>query len=74
MQNRVAGDFRDSLDFWHAGRIFNSPPVLNSDFVQADPTLRIFAVDDPNVHHMLCHVYHKVRAVRPMPKFGTPTF
>lgn len=72
--NRVAGDFRDTLNFWHMGRIFETEPNLNADFVQADPTERIFAVGGPDIQNLWCHVFHKVKAVRPMPKFGTPTF
>ena len=72
--SRVAGDFRTSLDFWHLGRIFSTPPSLNQDFIECTPTHRIFAVTDPAVEKLYCHVFNKVRAVRPMPKFGTPTF
>lgn len=72
--NRVAGDFRETLDFWHAGRIFTAPPSLNGSFITSDPTTRIFAVEDPSVNKVLCHVYNQVRAVRLMPKFGNPTF
>lgn len=74
--NRVAGDFRNSLDFWHMGRIFNplNPPVLNDQFVTSDPTERIFAVTDPNEDKLYCHVLNKVRAVRLMPKYGNPSF
>lgn len=70
--NRVAGDFRDSLNFWHMGRIFANEPALNSQFVVSNPTTRVFAVEDPTVQKMYCHVLNKVRAVRPMPKYGTP--
>lgn len=72
--NRVAGDFRSTLDYWTAGRIFATPPALNEDFVQADPTHRIFAVTDPDVDKLYCQVLNKVLAIRPMPKYGTPTF
>lgn len=74
--NRVAGDFRSTLDFWHAGRIFlpGTLPALNEDFVQADPTHRIFAVTDPDEDKLYCQVLNKVLAIRPMPKYGTPTF
>lgn len=74
MPSRVAGDFADNLDFWHLARKFAAPPALNQDFVQADPTHRIFAVTDPAEQKLWCHVYNKIRAVRPMPKYGTPTF
>lgn len=69
----VHGEFRDSLDFWHSGRIFSSRPSLNSAFVRADPTARIFAVEDLVVEQMYCQLYNHVSAVRPLPYFGTPT-
>lgn len=74
--NRVAGDFRSTLNFWHMGRIFDyaTPPALNDEFINSDPTHRVFAVTDPDVQKMYAHVYNKIRAIRPMPKFGTPQF
>lgn len=71
--SRVAGEFNDSLDFWHLGRKFATRPQLNEEFVQANPTHRVFAVTDEEVQKLYCHVYNKVKAIRPMPKFGTPT-
>lgn len=72
--NRVAGDFKTTLDHWHLARKFPGAPALNEEFVEADPTHRIFAVIDPDVQKLYAHILHKVRAVRSMPKFGTPTF
>lgn len=74
--NRVAGDFRTSLDFWHLARKFDSLPALNAAFIQMDPdqTTRIFAVEDNSVDKVLVHILNKVKAVRGMPKYGTPTF
>lgn len=72
--SRVSGEFRTSLSYWHMGRIFGSKPVLNQSFIEADPTKRIFAVTDPNVNSLYAHVFHKIKAIRPIPKFGTPTF
>lgn len=71
--SRVAGEFTSSLDYWHLGRIFATQPALNEDFVQCDPatTKRIFAVQD-GADSLYCHVYNKIQAIRPMPKFGTP--
>lgn len=74
MQNRVAGEFKTSLDMWHMGRKFDTPPALNAEFVTCNPTNRVFAVEDPTVAKLYCHVYNKVSALRPMPVFGTPTF
>ena len=75
MPSRVAGDFRTSLDYWHLGRIFGSEPTLSQEFIECAPedTERIFAVTDPNAQKLYCHVLNKIKAVRPMPKYGTPT-
>lgn len=73
-QSRVAGDFKTSLNFWHMGRIFDSSPALNADFVEADNIERIFAVSDGGATHKYwCMFAHDIRARRPMPKFGVPT-
>ena len=76
MPSRVAGDFRNTLDYWHLGRIFSSEPSLNETFIKCIPenTSRIFAVEDPTAQKLYCHVLNKIKAVRPMPKYGTPTF
>lgn len=71
-RNRVAGDFKDTLNYWHMGRIFATAPALNNDFITSDPTTRIFAVTDPSASKLYVHVLNKVQAIRPMPKFGTP--
>jgi hypothetical protein len=73
MPSRVAGEFRTSLDYWHLGRKFATQPALNQTFIECDPaaTKRIFAVEE-GADSLYCHVYNKIKAVRPMPKFGTP--
>lgn len=70
--SRVAGDFKTNLDFWHDGRIFSAPPVLNQSFIECVPDERIFNVVDPNEDKLYVQVYNKIRAYRPMPYFGTP--
>lgn len=71
--SRVAGDFRNTLDFWHLGRKFSSAPALNQAFVECEPDDRIFAVQE-GVQSLYAHVYNKISAVRLMPKFGSPSF
>lgn len=68
------GAFRESLSYWHLGRIFrqSNPPVLNGDFVQAQPSSRIFAVEEQNVENIYIQLYNHVSALRLMPKYGTP--
>jgi hypothetical protein len=69
----VHGDFRDNLAFWHLGRIFSNLPPLNENFVEADPSKRIFAVEDPTVDELLLQIYHRVDAIRPMPYHSIPS-
>ena len=86
LNSRVAGDFRDTLAFWHMGRIFDNAPMLNDFFISSNPTKRIFAVQDlpqdsespstegiRDYHSLYAHVFHDVKANRLMPKYGTPT-
>lgn len=70
----VHGEFKGNLHFWHLGRQFNSQPVLNKDFVQAQPNTDIFAVEDANlVDHFYVNLINHVSAMRPMPKQAIPT-
>lgn len=73
MNNRVAGQFRSTLKHWHFGREFDTPPVLNEEFMQCQPRLDPFAVVDDSVDHIYAHVYHKIKATRGMSKYGTPS-
>lgn len=70
--NRVAGDFMDTLDYWHLGRIFTGDVNLSDQFIACDPSTRIFAVEDTGQDHLYAHILHDIKAKRPMPKFGTP--
>lgn len=72
--SRVAGDFRTTLDFWHMGRIFTSEPTLSQQFIECreEETQRIFAVTGED--QIYFEVLNKIKAVRPMPVYGTPMF
>lgn len=73
LQNRVVGLFRNTLDFWHLGRIFANAPTLSQQFIEvdaADNTRVFFDTDD--VDNIYIHVLNKMTARRPMPVFGTP--
>lgn len=76
-QSRVAGSFKSTLNFWHAGRIFNGRPTLDTSFVHCDPSqfTRLFATADLSTDEQFyVNVLHNIRARRPMPRFGTPSF
>lgn len=73
----VHGNFKDSLYFWHLGRIFNTntPPKLNQSFIECDKHAlnRIFAVEDDS-DKLYVHLYQKITAKRKMSYFGDPSF
>lgn len=73
----VAGDFNTDLDFWHMARIWNVRPTLTSGFVGVgtssyDPNIdRIFALQD-DTDYLYAHIFHDIKAIRPMPRYATP--
>jgi len=70
----VHGDFKNTLAFWHMGRIFDAKPELNATFVATDreTTDRAFAVETGD--HLWVQLYNNVQAIRPVPKMGEPGF
>lgn len=70
-QSTIHGDFRTNLNFWHMARDFGAKPVLNENFVESDPTDRIFAVQD-STDNLWMQVYHNFSSVRKLPYYGTP--
>lgn len=69
--NEIHGDFKTNLDYWHMARKFSELPVLNEEFVEADPTKRIFATQGYS-RHCLCKVDFKIFGLRPFPKRNIP--
>ena len=68
----ITGEFKTTLDFWHQGRIFSAPPVLNQNFIECSPRYDIFSVTDETEHHFISQIYINCQAIRPLPRFGTP--
>ena len=72
----VHGEMRDSLAYWHMGRLFANAPSLNSAFVTASSDARCFALTDVSnsgYDPFVCQLKLFVKAVRPMPKYAVPT-
>lgn len=83
--DRIAGDFRDNLGFWHLGRNFTARPTLDVAFTtifdngggggaadsQEENFRRIFAVQDGS-DYLWMQLYHHLTAKRPLPYFGVP--
>lgn len=77
--SRVCGNMRSTLDFWHLARRVKEGQSLNGSFLLLDNEEmdRVFnvvtdEVDGQKIDHFWLQVYHDIKAVRPMPKFGTP--
>ncbi|MFR8636148.1 MAG: major capsid protein [Parabacteroides distasonis] len=71
--NEVHGDFRGNMAFWHLNRIFSESPNLNTTFVECNPSNRVFATADTSDDKYWIQLYQDVKALRLMPKYGTPT-
>jgi len=71
LNSRVSGLLLDGLEFWHLGRIFTEPPVLNNNFIVCQPSKRIFAVpDEPG---LIGHTIFNISVSRPLPRYSTPS-
>ena len=58
----VSGDFRTTLNTWHMARFFASDPALNSSFITADPTNRIY--QSTSTDQLLIMAHHSIQARR----------
>lgn len=76
--SRIAGDFRDSLNFWTMSRKFavdGKPKPLNSSIIEMKPeqVSDVWAVEsNKDADHLWIQMYFDVKALRPMSKYGTP--
>lgn len=69
-RSQVNGDFANVLNYWHLGRIFDSRPALNSDFVTCDPSKRIF--NEQTRDSVWCMIRHNLVARRGINKNAVP--
>ncbi len=71
-------DMRDTFSYWHLGRIFDSAPNLNGGFLTTNSAYSggirkdIFA--SPKEPGLLVQFANIVKAIRPLPIYGTPGF
>lgn len=77
--DRVAGDMRDSLDYWHLVRKFSTRPELSEEFIKISPTRddlnRVFNYEGTTenaAYPFLCKVGFNVSALRPLPFIPEP--
>lgn len=63
-ESRVAGEFADTLDYWHMAQEYASDPSLNSSFVQCLPTNRVYADTSSDTDKLQVMVHHNIVARR----------
>lgn len=71
-ESEAHGDFRSNMSFWHLNRIFTDKPNLNTTFVECNPSNRVFATSKTQDDKFWVQIYQDVKALRLMPKYGTP--
>lgn len=79
ISDKIRGEFRTNLAFWHMARMFDSLPSLNSLFVEMNPTdsnlIRQWSVTDTlNTDHLLSEFYLDIMMYRPMPIDSLPEY
>ena len=71
-QSETHGDFRRSLNYWHATRMFDNAPTAGSAFneidVDRDNLNRIFAVPE-GVDHVYQYLYFDIDCISPLPRY-----
>lgn len=71
IESRVSGEFRTTLNFWHMGIEYSTPPALNSDFVEAVPTDRVYAAGGA-AHQLQVRVWNKIKRKSLVLPMGQP--
>lgn len=66
--NRICGNFKTDMNFYHLGRFFESQPLLNSSFMKMKPRKDIFAITDQTLPAFYAILNIGVIAYRPMPR------
>ncbi len=71
-------DMRDTFSYWHLGRIFDSAPKLNAGFLTTNPAydggIRKDIFASQNEPGLLVQFANIIKAIRPLPVYGTPGF
>jgi len=70
--NGVHGLMKSDLQEWHLARYFDTVPALNDDFINCDPSERIFVDINGESEQVIAHVHNDVKVGRKIPYYGTP--
>jgi len=64
----IAGEFANTLDYWHYAREFAGDVALNSSFVTSTPTKRVNAAPASDCLYIMAN--HSIQARRMLAKYG----
>lgn len=76
--SELHGDLKGSLSFWTLGRIFDSGPALNANFIYMQPRVlnRIFAVRETTSgliqRNVILSLQFQCGVIQPLSRYGTP--
>lgn len=69
IENTIAGEMRDTLDYWHMARSFSGDlGTVNDAFVRCTPTDRVFAGSESLIDQYYVMVHHSIQARRNVSK------
>lgn len=72
LPSSIHGQFKTTMKYYTLARELPEPPLLNTSFLHARPSKRIFAVIDPNEDELRVETGFKISAWRKFSKFGNP--
>lgn len=67
-RSHATTEFRNLLDYWHMGRVFDTQPVLNQSFTDCVPTKRIY--NEQTTHPLWIMTHNRTVARRVVGKSG----
>lgn len=67
-RSHATTEFRNLLDYWHMGRVFDTQPVLNQTFTDCVPTKRIY--NEQTTHPLWIMTHNRTVARRVVGKSG----
>lgn len=71
-KNHVTGEFRTTLSYWNMARQFENAPNLNSEFITANPTDRIYQLSESLSDQLYVMVQNDLVAKRLISRNGNP--
>lgn len=71
-KNHITGEFRATLDYWNMARVFENAPSLNSEFITANPTDRIYQLSEDLSDQLYIMVQNDLLAKRLISRNGNP--